>query len=79
MIMFKKRKDIGITVVRERNVSMKHFLIVIICFIGVFIWMNVDVEMGKKMASGYELEKFGQGIFNYIRTVTSYIEVYLRI
>lgn len=61
MIMFKKRKDIGITVVRERNVSMKHFLIVIICFIGVFIWMNVDVEMGKKMASGYELEKLIRG------------------
>ncbi len=61
--MFKKRKDIGITVVRERDLSMKHFLIVIICFIGVFIWMNVDVEMGKKMASGYELEKIRLGDF----------------
>lgn len=42
---------------------MKRFLIVIICFIGVFIWMNVDVEMGKKMASGYELEKIRSGDF----------------
>lgn len=27
---------------------MKHFFVVILCLIGVFIWMNIDVEMGKK-------------------------------
>ncbi|MED1106783.1 cardiolipin synthase [Bacillus paramycoides] len=42
---------------------MKHFVIVILCFIGVFAWMNIDVEMGKKMASGYELEKIRSGDF----------------
>lgn len=40
---------------------MKHFFIIILCLIGVFIWMNIDVEMGKKMVSGYELEKIRLG------------------
>lgn len=42
---------------------MKHFFVVILCLIGVFIWMNIDVEMGKKMASEYELGQIRLGEF----------------
>lgn len=42
---------------------MKHFFVVILCLIGVFIWMNIDVEMGKKMASEYELGQVRLGEF----------------
>ena len=42
---------------------MKHFFAVILCLIGVFIWMNNDVEMGKEMASEYELGKVRSGEF----------------
>ncbi|HGP3677931.1 TPA: phospholipase D-like domain-containing protein, partial [Bacillus pacificus] len=42
---------------------MKHFSVVIFCVIGVFIWMNIDVEMGKKMASEYELGQVRLGEF----------------
>lgn len=58
---------------------MKHFFAIILCLIGVFIWMNIDVEMGKEMASEYELGQVRLGNFNYIRTVKSYIENYLTI
>lgn len=63
MIMYKKREDIGITVSGERKLSMKHFFALILFFIGVFIWMNIDVEMGKKMASEYELGQVRLGEF----------------
>ena len=42
---------------------MKHFFALILFFIGVFIWMNIDVEMGKKMASEYELGQVRLGEF----------------
>ncbi|WP_142337057.1 cardiolipin synthase [Bacillus anthracis] len=42
---------------------MKHFFVVTLCLIGVFIWMNIDVEMGKKMASEYELGQIRLGEF----------------
>ncbi|PEB54294.1 cardiolipin synthase [Bacillus pseudomycoides] len=42
---------------------MKHFIGFMICLIGVFIWMNIDVEMGKKMAGGYEISKIRYGNF----------------
>lgn len=58
-----KREDIEITVSGERNLSMKHFFAIILCLIGVFIWMNIDVEMGKEMASEYELGQVRLGEF----------------
>ena len=61
--MYKKREDIGITVSGERKLSMKHFFALILFLIGVFIWMNIDVEMGKKMASEYELGQVRLGEF----------------
>ncbi|HDV8359367.1 TPA: cardiolipin synthase [Bacillus cereus] len=42
---------------------MKHFFAIILCLIGVFIWMNIDVEMGKEMASEYELGQVRLGEF----------------
>ena len=36
---------------------------IILCLIGVFIWMNIDVEMGKEMASEYELGQVRLGEF----------------
>lgn len=42
---------------------MKHFFAILLCLIGVFIWMNIDVEMGKKMASEYELGQVRLGEF----------------
>ncbi|WP_141530774.1 cardiolipin synthase [Bacillus cereus] len=42
---------------------MKRFFVVILCLIGVFIWMNIDVEMGKKMASEYEVGQVRLGEF----------------
>lgn len=58
-----KKEDIEITVSGERKISMKHFFVVILCVIGVFIWMNIDVEMGKKMASEYEVGQVRLGEF----------------
>ncbi|MES5867059.1 cardiolipin synthase [Bacillus cereus group sp. RP32] len=42
---------------------MKHFFAVLLFLVGVFIWMNIDVEMGKKMASEYELGQVRLGEF----------------
>ncbi|MGN4253203.1 cardiolipin synthase [Bacillus cereus group sp. MYBKT14-1] len=42
---------------------MKHFFAITLCLIGVFIWMNIDVEMGKEMASEYELGQVRLGEF----------------
>ncbi|WP_141540732.1 cardiolipin synthase [Bacillus cereus] len=42
---------------------MKRFFAIILCLIGVFIWMNIDVEMGKEMASEYELGQVRLGEF----------------
>ncbi|KFM99510.1 cardiolipin synthase [Bacillus clarus] len=42
---------------------MKHFIIIMLCLIGVFIWMNIDVEMGKKMTGGYEIGEIRYGNF----------------
>ncbi|MDH4422267.1 MULTISPECIES: cardiolipin synthase [Bacillus] len=42
---------------------MKYFFVVVLFLIGVFIWMNIDVEMGKEMASEYELGQARLGEF----------------
>lgn len=42
---------------------MKHFFAVLLFLVGVFIWMNIDVEMGKKMASEYEVGQVRLGEF----------------
>ncbi len=63
MIMYKKREDIGITVSGERKLSVKYFFAAILFLLGVFIWMNIDVERGKKMANDYELGQVRLGEF----------------
>ncbi|PFK30710.1 cardiolipin synthase [Bacillus cereus] len=42
---------------------MKKCISILLCIIGVFIWMNVDLEMGKRMASGLETTKIRTGNF----------------
>ncbi len=59
----KKRKDIGITVFEERILSMKKCVSILLWIIGIFIWMNIDLEMGKKMTSGLEISQIRYGNF----------------
>lgn len=42
---------------------MKKYISILLCIIGIFIWMNIDLEMGKKMASGLEITKIRTGNF----------------
>lgn len=59
----KKRKHIGITAFEERVLSMKKCIAILLCIIGISIWMTIDLEMGKKMNSGLEISKFRYGNF----------------
>ncbi|PGZ18249.1 cardiolipin synthase [Bacillus cereus] len=42
---------------------MKKYISILLCIIGIFIWMNIDLEMGKKMTSGLEITKMRTGNF----------------
>ena len=36
---------------------------ILLWIIGIFIWMNIDLEMGKKMTSGLEISQIRYGNF----------------
>lgn len=59
----RKRKDIEITAFEERVLSVKKYITILLCIIGVFIWMNIDLEMGKKMTNGLEKAEIRHGNF----------------
>ncbi|MEY8347046.1 cardiolipin synthase [Bacillus cereus] len=42
---------------------MKKYISILLCIIGIFIWMNIDLEMGKKMANQLEISQIRQGSF----------------
>ncbi len=52
---------IKVSLYEERTLSVKHFIFFILCLIGA--WMNIDVEMGKKMITEHKISNIRYGNF----------------